>query len=215
AIEHELDCLYDCYYEELEVSVRREKMRLSVLEAKRTASGYFNSVIDRMVDLAFNEVEPSQRSARMKVDYRREIQESFHRSAAAGRNPYILQPLIGDDAAESDSSGNPMTMKAWKTLESSGYVDQWTEIIMELYTRKTEYQREFGDKSPLDEDNSEDPLDNNDLFYTDNLLSPIESFPADSKKFFDMMERLADYRMRREDALLDNAADSELRPKAG
>ncbi|KAJ1771390.1 Stress response protein nst1 [Coemansia sp. RSA 1843] len=40
---------------------------------------------------------------------------------------------------------------------------------------------------------------NNDIFYTEGMLETADYFPADSKKFFDMMERLAEYHMREED----------------
>ncbi|KAJ1931331.1 Stress response protein nst1, partial [Linderina macrospora] len=214
AIEHELDCLYDCYYEELEVSVRREKMRQSVLEAEDAASDFFNSAIDQMIDLVFTEIQPSQQTVRMKNSFRRKALENFYRCMAAGGNPDALRrPPTADKGADGGDANDQMASLAWQTIKSTGLVERSSDIIMELCSRKMEYQREFGDKAPLDEDGGEDPLDNNDLFYTDNLLSPIESFPADSKKFFDMMERLADYRMRREDALLENIAGSGSRSK--
>ncbi|KAJ1932752.1 Stress response protein nst1, partial [Kickxella alabastrina] len=65
------------------------------------------------------------------------------------------------------------------------------------------FRREFGDESLQSDVESDEAFNNNDLFYTEHMLDTIDTFPTDSKKFFDMMERLAEYRMRREDALQD------------
>ncbi|KAJ2361376.1 Stress response protein nst1, partial [Coemansia sp. RSA 2607] len=66
-----------------------------------------------------------------------------------------------------------------------------------------EYQQEFGDEPFQSEAEEEENFNNNDLFYTEDMLDTIDTFPTDSKKFFDMMEKLAEYRMRREDAIID------------
>ncbi|KAJ2856203.1 Stress response protein nst1, partial [Coemansia erecta] len=53
---------------------------------------------------------------------------------------------------------------------------------------------------PSDKNN----YDNTDIFYTDAMLETADYFPTDSKKFFDMMERLAEYHMREEDNFLED-----------
>ncbi|KAJ1903216.1 Stress response protein nst1 [Coemansia sp. IMI 209127] len=55
-------------------------------------------------------------------------------------------------------------------------------------------------RSPSDRNNH----NNTDIFYTDTMLETADYFPTDSKKFFDMMERLAEYHMREEDNFFED-----------
>ncbi|KAJ2125152.1 hypothetical protein GGH17_005116, partial [Coemansia sp. RSA 788] len=78
--------------------------------------------------------------------------------------------------------------------------------VHKCLTAPAEGRQELTDQLLPGSDSTQLLTNNNDLFYTDQMLDSIDTFPADSKKFFEMMERLADYRIRREDAMM-NAAD--------
>ncbi|KAJ1986037.1 hypothetical protein GGI04_006222, partial [Coemansia thaxteri] len=114
----------------------------------------------------------------------------------------------------------PEDLAYCKTIESLGSsdlrdsmeltsIERASSAIKEWTDGSFEYWREFGDEPFQSDGEDDETFNNNDLFYTEHMLDTIDTFPTDGKKFFDMMERLAEFRMRREDALMDEADEAE------
>ncbi|KAJ1958062.1 Stress response protein nst1, partial [Dipsacomyces acuminosporus] len=237
AIEHELDCLYDCYYEELKESVRKEKLRIAIREAEFKAK----LIITTSVAAITESVIEAEIKAKPDVD----IQGVLERAFGGGMTPVraitslfysrYTSSFMGEavqraalmasssdsaktqDATQQQTADSDAAISASKVPDQSSSllairqanVDRAASAIKEWAVHVFDYCREFGDEPFPSDDEEDGTFDNNDLFYTENLLGSIDTFPTDSKKFFDMMERLAEYRMRREDAMLDSLADND------
>ncbi|KAJ1891349.1 Stress response protein nst1, partial [Kickxella alabastrina] len=213
AIEHELDCLYDCYFEELQESVRRERMRMMVHEAEKKARSTIMSsvhaIAESMVIKMITERDPSKR----KEDVQKSIHESIKQSRLNGslfdsslkETEAIIEGTMRKVAAAAAVSGiaKPIREGTPNVPNEVVNVGEAALAIKEWADGAFNFRREFGDESLQSDVESDEAFNNNDLFYTEHMLDTIDTFPTDSKKFFDMMERLAEYRMRREDALQD------------
>ncbi|KAJ1867842.1 Stress response protein nst1 [Coemansia sp. RSA 989] len=252
AIESELDCLYDCYYDVLKENIRKVKLRTWVVSAKQKARAIILESVEMMTDSIYKLfVEQSKPSTREEVqrniiDCLRESPEAniifgseFHklielektlqspmmselgnidakgvetiRDAAElslhkqisssvekygkGKEPAESQPAESQPAEsqkiENQKSENP---------PADGYA--MSETAIESQDHIANLRRLLGDELLYSDESTLEISNNNDLFYTDQMLESIDAFPTDSKKFFEMMVRLADYRIRREDAML-------------
>ncbi|KAJ2723337.1 Stress response protein nst1 [Coemansia sp. Benny D115] len=219
AIEHELDSLYDCYYDELQESVRRERMRIVIRSAEKRARSIIISSVEAIADSVLNEARACKKPKGAE-DLKKAISEIIKRSEPI--NAMITSSLKGspstmdstlqqaaEAAAISSSSSGPSEPKEKVDNKSATAVEKATMAIKEWADGALEYRREFGDEPFHSDAEGDEPFSNNDLFYTESMLDTIDAFPTDSKKFFDMMERLAEYRMRQEDAMVDRDADSD------
>ncbi|KAJ2458169.1 Stress response protein nst1, partial [Coemansia sp. RSA 2424] len=238
AIENELDCLYDCYHEELKENARKEKMRSVVRAAEMKARTIVMSSVKAIADSLISKAAIDTQNCNKEVVLKN-IVECLRGSNTADNLPYIKgQETLSElgfavHTAALSASDSVMAKIAsvvryldegssyTKAIEDAGLsvkdgdkelttvnkaaaaIKEWTDGIFA-------YQREFGrEPTPCEDSDDEESFNNNDLFYTESMLDTIDTFPTDGKKFFDMMEQLAEYRMRREDAFLDGLDESE------
>ncbi|KAJ2791497.1 Stress response protein nst1, partial [Coemansia guatemalensis] len=232
AIEHELHCLYDCYYEELKENARKANLRSWIISAKKKARSVILNSVEAITDSVVSEL-----MVRSEVGTRESVQRTIigclknspEAKIIFGSEFYKLIELENalqnaslsdsDDLKAAVSTQGPSTdLASLPSLEeriSSSFekggkgketIESAATAIKEWTDSSAEYRRVLGDELLMCEDATEESVNNNDLFYTEHMLDTIDTFPADSKKFFDMMERLAEYRVKREDAML-NALD--------
>ncbi|KAJ2615518.1 Stress response protein nst1 [Coemansia sp. RSA 1365] len=232
AIEHELHCLYDCYYGELKENARKANLRSWIISAKKKARSVILNSVEAITDSVVSEL-----MVRSEVGTRESVQRTIigclknspEAKIIFGSEFYKLIELENalqnvslsdsDDLKAAVSTQDPSAdLAALPSLEeriSSSFVkggkgketiESAATAIKEWTDSSAEYRRVLGDELLMCEDAAEESVNNNDLFYTEHMLDTIDTFPADSKKFFDMMERLAEYRVKREDAML-NALD--------
>ncbi|KAJ2747873.1 Stress response protein nst1 [Coemansia sp. BCRC 34301] len=238
AIESELDCLYDCYHEELKENARKEKMRSVVRAAEMKARSIVMSSVKAIADSLISKAAIDTNNCSKEVVLKNII-ECLRGSNMTDNLPYIegqgavcelgtavhTAALSASDSVmakiasvvrylDEESSytkviedTGPSAKEGDKELttvnKAAAAIKEWTDGIFA-------YQREFGrEPTPCEDSDDEGSFNNNDLFYTENMLGTTDTFPTDSKKFFDMMEQLAEYRMRREDAFLDSLDEPE------
>ncbi|KAJ2208398.1 Stress response protein nst1 [Coemansia sp. RSA 521] len=229
AIESELDWLYHCYYEELKENVRKAKLRTWISSAKHRAQTVILNSVEMITDSVVKRLA-KHTSAEARETVQRSIIGSLKNSPEAkaifGSEFYklielenALQPSslaeLGDvdeisveairDAAEL-SLNQQISDSVQKYGTRSESFEKLAASVHKCLTAPAEGRQELTDQLLPGSDSTQLLTNNNDLFYTDQMLDSIDTFPADSKKFFEMMERLADYRIRREDAMM-NAAD--------
>ncbi|KAJ2737602.1 Stress response protein nst1 [Coemansia sp. Cherry 401B] len=229
AIECELDCLYDCYYEELKENVRKAKLRIWIVSARKKAQSVILNTVEALTDSVVKKLmATSQASTREEVQ--RTIigclKDSPEAKVIFGSEFYrlievenVLQSATLSEIGNIDAKGveairDAAELSLQKQISQSverygkgkALAEPQEPAIRDSASSSVAYRQMMGDELLMGDDNTSEPNNNNDLFYTDQMLDSIDTFPADSKKFFEMMERLADYRIRREDAML-GAAD--------
>ncbi|KAJ2453984.1 Stress response protein nst1 [Coemansia sp. RSA 2336] len=243
AIESELDCLYDCYYDVLKENIRKVKLRTWVVSAKQKAQAIILESVEMMTDSIYKLfVEQSKPSTREEVqrnilDCLRESPEAniifgseFHKLIELEKT--LQSPMMSElgnidakgvetirDAAELSLHKQISTsvekygkgkepaeqpQEAEKEKDENPPVSDYamSETAKESQEHIAKLRRVLGDELLYSDESTLEISNNNDLFYTDQMLESIDAFPTDSKKFFEMMVRLADYRIRREDAML-------------
>ncbi|KAJ2100130.1 Stress response protein nst1, partial [Coemansia sp. S100] len=244
AIESELDCLYDCYHDELKENVRKANMRSLIRAAERKARSIIESSIGAFAKSLISKAAIGAKSctkevfckniieslrAGKKVDIppncpkfesMNELESAVYTAAMSASNGVLTKIASvvryldkGSSCAKAIEDAGLLVKSSDKELttirKAAIAIKEWTD-------GSSAYRKEFGTEPFYsDEDGEEDAINNNDLFYTENMLDSIDTFPTDGKKFFDMMEQLAEYRMRREDAFLDGLVESEAGDDSG
>ncbi|KAJ1827738.1 Stress response protein nst1, partial [Coemansia sp. RSA 2599] len=215
AIEHELDCLYECYYEELQEKVRQERMRVIIRKMEPMAKANILSSIGAVVDTAMSSL-PANARPWSKEDLKNTITKSIKRAKLTSslshpdnREPAdigtFLMRAMTASVLDNLSAGDAVAKEKNESNRDAA-IKGAVQTILDWAKGTLEPPRDSGDD--LDPSDAESEiLNNNDIFYTEHMLDTIDTFPTDSKKFFDMMERLAEFRMRREDAMLDEFND--------
>ncbi|KAJ2590538.1 Stress response protein nst1, partial [Coemansia sp. RSA 1722] len=218
AIEQELDFLYDCYYEELQERVCRGRVRMAIRKMEPIAKANIMSSVEAVVDTAMSNLVASSNGL-SKTDLQTAIIKSIKQAklTSAQANPdnrgptdigtflmramtaSVLENLSSKDSAAKEKNEHNRDAAIEGAVQA---IRSWVSGTLELNKDSSD------DMVPSDAE-SEEILNNNDLFYTENMLDTIGTFPTDSKKFFDMMERLAEYRMRREEVTIEDINDHE------
>ncbi|KAJ1643366.1 Stress response protein nst1 [Coemansia asiatica] len=216
AIEHEIDCLYDCYFDDLQERVRRERVRVIIRQMEPMAKANILSSINVVVDTAMSSLSMDTKPW-SKEDLKNAITRSIKRAKLTSslshpdnREPadigIFLMRAMTASVLDNISSGD--TEAKEKNESNRDAAIEGAVQTIRSWINGTQDPPSFDSSDELDLSDAEsDILNNNDLFYTDHMLDIIDTFPTDSKMFFDMMERLAEYRMRIEDAMLDDFDD--------
>ncbi|KAJ2489477.1 Stress response protein nst1 [Coemansia sp. RSA 2050] len=232
AIENELNCLYDSYHEELKENVRKANMRSLIRAAEKKARSIIESSIGAFAKSLISKAAIDSQNCTKDVLCKNIIEHlRAGKTVEAPANCPEFESLNELEAAVYTAAMSASDGVLTKIASVVRYLDQGSSYskaiedagllfkssdkelatirkaavaIKEWTDGSSAYRREFGTEPFLsDEEGDEDVVNNNDLFYTENMLDSIDTFPTDGKKFFDMMEQLAEYRMRREDAFLD------------
>ncbi|KAJ2855227.1 Stress response protein nst1 [Coemansia erecta] len=216
AIEHEIDCLYDCYFDDLQERVRRERVRVIIRQMEPMAKANILSSINVVVDTAMSSLSMDTKPW-SKEDLKNAITRSIKRAKLTSslshpdnREPadigIFLMRAMTASVLDNISSGD--TEAKEKNESNRDAAIEGAVQTIRSWINGTQDPPSFDSSDELDLSDAEsDILNNNDLFYTDHMLDIIDTFPTDSKMFFDMMEHLAEYRMRIEDAMLDDFDD--------
>ncbi|KAJ2823136.1 Stress response protein nst1 [Coemansia erecta] len=229
AIERELDCLYHCYYEELKENVHKARLRMWITTAKKRAQSAILDSVEMITDMVVEQVSKCKKADTRESVHRKiisRLKSSPEAKVIFGSEFYKLielenalqssnLPELGDvdgkgietirDAAEL-SLQKQISESVEKYGQERDFVKSLSEAMHKCLSGHPEYRQALGEELLMSDAHAPEPTNNNDLFYTDQMLDSIDTFPADSKKFFEMMEHLANYRIRREDAML-SAAD--------
>ncbi|KAJ2754773.1 Stress response protein nst1 [Coemansia pectinata] len=238
AIESELDCLYDCYYDELKENVRKANMRSLIRAAEKKARFIIESSIGAFARSLISRAAIESQHCTKEVfckniieclragktvdippncpefESLNELESAVYTAAMSASNGVLTKIASvvryldkGSSCAKAIEDAGLLTKSSDKELAT---IKKAAIAIKEWTDGSSAYRQEFGTEPfHSDEEGDEDAINNNDLFYTENMLDSIDTFPTDGKKFFDMMEQLAEYRMRREDAFLDGLVESE------
>ncbi|KAJ2790820.1 Stress response protein nst1, partial [Coemansia linderi] len=237
AIESELDCLYDCYHDELKENVRKANMRTLIRAAEKKARSIIESSIGAFAKSLISRAAADSQNCTKDVlckniierlragktvepppncpefESLNELEAAVYTAAMSASDGVLTKIASVVRYLDQGSSYSKAIEDAGLLFKSSDKelttIRKAAVAIKEWTDGSSAYRREFGAEPFLsDEEGDEEIVNNNDLFYTENMLDSIDTFPTDGKKFFDMMEQLAEYRMRREDAFLDVLEES-------
>ncbi|KAJ1735828.1 Stress response protein nst1 [Coemansia biformis] len=235
AIEHELDSLYENYYEVLKRNARRVNLRLWIASARKEAQSAVLKTVEALTEMVLNKmqgqpeaetrkrvqetiIECMEQSPDAKVLFGPELHKLSELESALQRASLVDADEDPADADEgpataagpephaSDASSLLLRDKLSRSLKVRLFGEEDARgsslELPEFEDGSMDSRQYLGKLFQMAEEDTNESLTNGDLFYTEEMLDTIDTFPADSKKFFDMMERLAEYRMRREDAML-------------
>ncbi|KAJ2664703.1 Stress response protein nst1 [Coemansia sp. RSA 1200] len=194
AIEFELMSLYDSYYKSVQKNTLRERLRELTQEVGVDS--------ENESQLAFFEAFEKATEDFIKK-YANDPKEQEKAQGYRKLMTYFNNWLANQDVENLEDTGIDVVKPSEKL----------NEVMTFLVKRMCMFKSRLGDIQ-LDSGSSGGSLDgakrndsieynnNNDIFYTGSMLETAEYFPTDGKKFFDMMERLAEYHMREEDTFL-------------
>ncbi|KAJ2690249.1 Stress response protein nst1, partial [Coemansia sp. RSA 1285] len=204
AIEFELMSLYDSYYKSVQKNTLRERLRELTQEVGVDS--------ENESQLAFFEAFEKATEDFIKK-YANDPKEQEKAQGYRKLMSYFNNWLANQDVESLEDTGIDVVKPSEKL----------NEVMTFLVKRMCMFKSRLGDIQPgtgssggsLNGVKRNDSLEfnnNNDIFYTESMLETAEYFPTDGKKFFDMMERLAEYHMREEDTFLldDGVYDHDL-----
>ncbi|KAJ2677838.1 Stress response protein nst1 [Coemansia spiralis] len=209
AIELELESLYEFYFKCVEKSTRRAQLQELINLSDDNIRLSLNSLFDKATKVFSR--RHSNSSKEEKIEIYRKVFTDFSKAIKTSKlqSPSIQTPLSTVDCLKEGEQTQPQedagsTTRAYTADMIFSLIDQNAPIFDDVALDVLG----FGE-IPFDWNDPSQPFNNSDIFYTDSMLDIIETYPKESKKLFDRLERLAEYRMREEDAVIFDEDDDD------